>query len=306
MNSEDTTDLPPAGSSVDKTMIGGVDEINEQLGRNTLYLRVVYPLGCSDRFELGSDPKIIGRGDDVDIILNDEKISREHCRVWAVDGGVVVEDLGSTNGTKIDHQPVKRQLLTMSARLQLGPFVLKIEYKDEQELKFDKELRRAATMDALTGIPNRQWMMQRAEDIFTLTRGSARQVSVVMLDIDHFKQVNDRFGHLGGDVVIKGVAQLIAAQLSGGQVCGRFGGEEFMLVLPDLDEAAAEKLCEALREAIEKAEFVWDERKIPVTVSLGLYSRAGRDIETLDKAIEYADKALYDAKQNGRNRVVRF
>jgi len=285
------------------TLIGDAESINAQIGRSIPYLSIVYPRDFVDRYQLGPNPVIIGRGQQADIILADDMISREHCQVWVGDEGIMVEDLGSTNGTKIDNQPIRRKTMALHSRLQLGQFVLKAEYKDNEEIQYDQQLLKAATTDPLNGIANRQHLMERSEALFGLCRGGARMLTVAMLDIDHFKNVNDTWGRPAGDQVIKGVASILSSQCRIGDICGRYGGEEFLFVLPDISIEDAFSACEKIRVSVESTEFVWDGERMPVTVSVGMFGRAGRDHSTLEMAIERADHALYKSKADGRNRI---
>lgn len=171
------------------------------------------------------------------------------------------------------------------------------------ELKEEK--RRAehvARMDFLTGLENRRAFYEDGELLLaTLERGN-RRASVVMLDIDHFKSINDRFGHAGGDEAIRAFAALIRAALRDGDIAGRLGGEEFAILFLDLDGLEARAAAERLRERVVANTLEFEGKTITFTSSFGVAEWA-RGV-SLDAWIARADAALYDAKQTGRNKVV--
>jgi diguanylate cyclase (GGDEF)-like protein len=166
------------------------------------------------------------------------------------------------------------------------------------------ELRKLASNDVLTGLANRRGFIHRGEQACALARRHGRDLSVLMLDLDHFKAVNDRFGHAAGDDVLRFVAATIGLQLRTTDICGRTGGEEFAVVLPETSLEEALNTAERIRHAIERAPIPTDEAKKPlrVTASIGVatFMESG---ETLEEVLSEADRALYEAKRDGRNRV---
>lgn len=165
------------------------------------------------------------------------------------------------------------------------------------------ELNRMATTDALTGLSNRHALLQRLDQEYERQRRSGKLLSVAMLDVDLFKSVNDVYGHAAGDAVLREIARHIQAGVRRYDVAARFGGEEFLIVLPDADLPTAQQTAERIRGIIEKQVRVGSgETQRAITVSLGVATlRAGERIEAL---INRADAALYRAKAEGRNRIV--
>jgi len=176
-------------------------------------------------------------------------------------------------------------------------------YRLAHELKQEKaRAEELARTDFLTGLANRRAFYEQGErELRTLER-DARPASVVMLDIDHFKSINDRFGHAGGDAAIRAVADLIRASLRACDIAGRLGGEEFVLLLPDTGSDAALAAAERIRAATEALVIEHHEYDIRFTLSVGIAALSAD--ATLDQWIARADAALYEAKQGGRNRVV--
>jgi diguanylate cyclase (GGDEF)-like protein len=182
--------------------------------------------------------------------------------------------------------------------------IARIGMKQAEEA--EGQLRTLATTDALTGIYNRGELMIRGEEeLARIVRhgiiGGKGKMSIIMLDIDHFKRVNDTHGHQAGDAVLEQLADRIKKALRLYDVLGRYGGEEFMLLLPAADLDVAEKIAERIRLSIESEPFLFNDTKIPITISLGV-ATLSPDFN-LENAIGRADSALYRAKENGRNRV---
>ena len=174
---------------------------------------------------------------------------------------------------------------------------------DISEMKrLQSRLEELANTDVLTGLANRRHFMQALEHEMERARRKQAPLTLLALDIDHFKQVNDSYGHAAGDQVLQAFADALRALLRGYDFAGRFGGEEFMVVLPETDEAAAVPVAERIREVVEQTLVLHEDRSIGITVSIGVASLAHQ--ESLDHLIRRADQMLYAAKQQGRNRVV--
>jgi len=169
-------------------------------------------------------------------------------------------------------------------------------------LMMDMDRRRIRTMafrDQLTGLYNRHYFLQRAESEWERAVRSGEGFSILMSDIDHFKQVNDTLGHQVGDQVLKRLGSLVQDSVRGQDTLARWGGEEFILLLPDTPAEGAEVLAERIRSVVEEEEFPVAGK---VTISVGVAAWNTRDT-SLDKTIGRADSALYRAKRNGRNQV---
>lgn len=176
----------------------------------------------------------------------------------------------------------------------------------KQVAEAEENLRSLAMIDALTGIFNRGELMARAEEEMSrVTRhgavGDNGSLSLIMLDIDYFKKINDKYGHQAGDAVLRQISARIKEGLRLYDILGRYGGEEFLLLLPNAELASACRVAERIRCSIAEKPFTFKEQSIFVTVSLGVSSITPGI--SLTEAIEIADQALYTAKQNGRNRV---
>jgi diguanylate cyclase (GGDEF)-like protein len=168
----------------------------------------------------------------------------------------------------------------------------------------DGEVLHLAMTDSLTGVPNRRAVMDYAERSLALRKD--RQVALLMVDVDHFKRINDTYGHPVGDEVLCQVAALLAGRLRGGDLLGRYGGEEFCVVALDTDAEGAQKLADSLREIIAGAALKTESGDLSVTVSIGVSHCPANTSRELKDILTEADSALYTAKQSGRNQVYCF
>lgn len=163
-------------------------------------------------------------------------------------------------------------------------------------------LRRSAELDALTGLFNRSTIDQWLQRTFADAQRDGQPVSVLFVDMDHFKAINDRYGHAGGDHCLRCVATMLRDTLAEGDLVGRYGGEEFIVILPGRGAAAARRIGDALRLAVEQLAVVFDQQSLALTVSVGVATRLDGETRPAD-TIDRADKALYAAKRGGRNCV---
>ena len=167
--------------------------------------------------------------------------------------------------------------------------------------KLVKNLENAAIYDPLTNCYNKKEVEVLLDKFLKESLRYNKPLSIMMLDIDFFKKVNDTYGHLAGDYVLKEVANIIKSTIRSSDVCGRFGGEEFIVILPDTKLNGAMKLAERIRNNIQNHKFIFQNQEIPVTISIGITSASKND--SLFSLIERADNALYEAKENGRDQV---
>ncbi len=177
---------------------------------------------------------------------------------------------------------------------------LRLKHKSEQ-------LERLALLDGLTDIPNRRALEETLDRELRRSRREGTPISLVMIDVDHFKAFNDHYGHGAGDSCLRKIAHTIAASLfRPGDLVGRYGGEEFLVILPNSDQEGAVKVAENIRENVEELQIPHDFSPVTnhVTISMGVKSLLCRDRSRCSEALQQADQALYKAKEQGRNRVV--
>lgn len=250
---------------------------------------------------------LIGRDEaECRLHLSDASVSRRHARVNVdKDGGVVVQDLGSTNGTSIDNRPISRAILAEGQVLEIGSVGLRLEQlapRDVEHLQRVVDDLARANRDPLMGIKPRVWLDTELPDLLVRADATRTPISGVLLDLDHFKRVNDRYGHTVGDDVLSTTGRLVMFAIRNGDTAVRYGGEELYFVLPGADLASATAVAERLRNDIEHHEWERTAPGLRVTGSAGVAQRYPG--ETIRDWIERADRALYRAKAGGRNRVV--
>lgn len=246
---------------------------------------------------------VIGRAETCDFSLEDDGISRQHARIVASGGKVHVEDLGSRNGTFIGPQAIERQRLIGDEIIRLGArTALKFSLMDSVEEDYLRRLLAAALKDPLTGLYNRRHFDERIATACAAANRHGETFSLVLGDIDNFKQVNDTHGHPAGDAALRAVADLLLGGARREDEVFRYGGEEFALLMRSTPGKGACEVAERMRKAVEQTPVTTDNAILQITLSLGVAEYApGDDITTV---FSRADKALYDAKRGGKNRVV--
>lgn len=270
---------------------------------------VVYAGAALGRvFALRSGDNVVGRAPTVHIPLVDDEVSRSHAvvRLLEREGGdthLLLEDLDSTNGTVVNGRSLRGVAeLQAGDRLTFGRHVLKLVAMDALERAFHQTLLDQSTRDALTGLGNRVTTLGELQNRFDLSRRHERPLSVVMVDLDHFKRINDQFGHGAGDQTLQLFGELVRQKLRSSDLAGRIGGEEFLLVLPETELAGAALLAQRLRESVAATPVPLGEGPLTVTASFGVAERNPKDREAGD-LLGRADAALYRAKHLGRNRI---
>ncbi len=243
---------------------------------------------------------VLGRGEDCHMQIRDDSVSRRHAMVTSILDRWLAIDLGSTNGTYINDMRIERAELKEGDLLRVGKVVLKLT-ADRHEQEYLRHVVELANTDALTGLYNRRHFDEVLGAELQRPSAAGGQHSLILFDVDHFKSVNDEFGHRIGDAVLKHLAAVAKSQLTRGQLLYRTGGEEFAVLLGNTPHSLARVTAELIRQAVEVATFNVDGISIQVTVSLGVACfEAGDDAARL---YQRADKLLYVAKANGRNRV---
>jgi diguanylate cyclase (GGDEF)-like protein len=255
------------------------------------------------RLPLRAGEATLGRDAGCDLVLEADDVSRRHARVRADAGRHVVEDLGSTNGTWVgDDRLAAPRPLASGDHVRLGSVVLKYLAGDGLEALYHAEVRRLAEEDPLTGLANRGAFTAALGRELARARRHARPLSLLLLDLDHFKAVNDRHGHPAGDAVLRAVAAAVGPLVRPEELFARIGGEELALVLPDAPLQGALAFGEKIRRAIEALAVEHAGATIRITVSIGAAVLAPDDASP-DALVARADAKLYEAKQGGRNRV---
>ena len=287
-----------------KTRITPLEEIKVKKDEGEDCLVVIYSTDArhfGKRHVLGDEAIHLGRGSENTIVLENDSVSRRHARIEKRGRQWYVLDLDSTNGTYVNDEQVKEYQLRRGDQVKVGDTILKYLSGSDVETQYHETIYRMTIIDGLTAAHNKRYLIEDLEREIPRARRHQRPLSFLMFDIDHFKQINDTFGHLAGDYVLKELATVVRSRLRPDDVLGRYGGEEFGVVLPETGSSGALKIADELRRLVEAHHFAFEGETIKVTVSIGaaqLQERA--DVMAFIKA---ADEQLYAAKRTGRNRV---
>ncbi|MBI2377949.1 MAG: diguanylate cyclase [Deltaproteobacteria bacterium] len=255
-------------------------------------------------FTLDAEETLIGRAPECVIQLDDDGVSRRHAKVVKTEDKWVLMDVGSTNGCYHNGERIQVVTLYDGAKVQIGMnTLLRFELQDPMDRRFQQSLYESKTRDALTEAYNKGFFAEAIEKEIAFALRHKQTLSLIMFDIDFFKKVNDTYGHIAGDHVLKSVARSVHGVIRKEDIFARYGGEEFALLLRNTEPEKAFILAERVRRTIEQLEIVHAGRRIPVTVSLGLSSTLGEDRNTSRELIGAADELLYQAKGRGRNRT---
>ena len=235
------------------------------------YLVIFIGKDSGKRHKLKPGTMTIGRSPQADISLDDDRISRIHCAIKWSDNTITIEDKGSRNGTYVDSQKISHTHLPPGAAVQLGHSAMKIEYKNEAELQYEQSIMHSASIDALTGIFNRQHFTSLALQEIAYACRHQQTVAVIMIDIDNFKRINDTYGRSIGDFVLVQLTDLISEIKRAEDLVGRYEGNKF-IILPrgEADKEDIHRQCERIRRAVEKLKFCHAESCVQTTISIGL------------------------------------
>lgn len=261
-------------------------------------------------FRIGKEITTVGRSEDADIAIADPGLSRIHARFLRVGVGpgfrLLVEDCDSKNGTFVSGERVDSPTAVADGtRLGFGRrSLVRFTIQDALEEQALLNVHESALKDSLTRVYNRRVFDDRLRSEFSYATRHDRSLVLLMIDVDHFKAVNDTYGHQAGDSVLQSVASQIGSTLRTEDVCARYGGEEFAVLVRDTSPADAMIIAERVRALVAASHVEWGGRRVHTTVSVGMACSLGMDASADASALlSKADEALYDAKLGGRNRV---
>ncbi len=268
------------------------------------YLVVLTGTNLGEMHKIDGPETVVGRAVSVQLRLNDDGISRRHCRVLSIGGRIIIEDLGSANGTMVNGELVQHQELKEGDKIRLGATtMLKFTYQDKLDETFQQQMYDAALRDGLTKLYNKKFFLDRLDTEFAYAKRHKTMLSLVLFDVDHFKKVNDTYGHLAGDAVLVHLARITQSMIRTEDVCARYGGEEFAIICRGIPLLNAAVVGERLRSSVETANFDFQGQRLPVKVSVGIAALPECNAGAASELVGAADEALYDAKRTGRNRV---
>jgi diguanylate cyclase (GGDEF)-like protein len=265
---------------------------------------------------LERDEVVLGRALEADVRINDTKVSRQHARINIIsdaENGEItyrLTDLNAKNGTFLNGQKIVSEILQNGDKITIGEHILRFELLDEIDREYQHKIRRLLSHDDLTGLLSSRSFFSELRREVSRSGDQKRQFCVLMMDVDHFKQVNDTYGHLTGSKTLEEIGFSITQILRSGDAAARFGGEEFAAFLLDAELSQGLIAAERIRQAIEEREFsVLKKGKAVethrVTISIGIAAFPSDSTDPIE-LVEMADSALYRAKREGRNRVCAY
>ncbi|HVZ74221.1 MAG TPA: GGDEF domain-containing protein [Polyangia bacterium] len=251
---------------------------------------------------------VVGRSGDCDLRIDDSSLSRQHCRIRLTGGTFFVEDLDSRNGTMVDGARIKApQALHDGALIQLAAStIIMFSHQEDLEVQAEQRLYASAVQDPLTGLHNRRHLDARLKSEFAFASRHQTPLSVLLIDIDHFKKINDTYGHPGGDAALKVLAERLQKTVRTEDIVARYGGEEFAVIARGIESPGAMLLGERVRLSAEQIAVPHEGKIIKFTLSVGAATMTReRVFDVPASLLKAADDALYQAKASGRNRVMR-
>ncbi len=294
--------------SEEKTSVHSISDLLGQAQQQSAYLIVISAksaAGIGRMHKLDRAETVLGRSSDAQFQVEDDGISRKHAKVVAIgDGRFQLVDLGSTNGTFLNGLKVSSATLHDGDKIQIGSnTVVKFSIQDELEEQYQRSIYESATRDGLTRLYNKKYFLETLHKEFSYCLRHRMPLSLVMFDVDHFKKINDVYGHPAGDYVLTRIAQRVSEAVRNEDLLARYGGEEFAMMLRESSEDDALICAERCRVAVDRSEFIFGGTPIKVSISLGVATLLDSDFTQAEELIAVADKYLYRAKRAGRNRV---
>ncbi len=278
-------------------------DVEEAKSRDSI-LVVIRGNAQGKRHVLDADEVTLGRSRRANIRIFDPSISGMHCAFTKKGNEVFAEDLNSNNGTYLNNEKFEGKVkLSKEDMLTVGTTVLKFVPAGELEILYHGNLLKAAYSDQLTGVYNRNYLEEALEAEFKRAKVLDQPLSIIMCDIDKFKEINDTFGHPAGDFALREFARMLVSDLlRPNEIVGRYGGDEFIIMLWNTVPQMAQLLGEKVQVAVEKHTLTYEGKELPFTVSIGI-AGGHSEFKGVQDLIKAADAALYESKEKGRNRV---
>ena len=257
------------------------------------------------RTRLINSSYVVGRDSEADLVINRNAVSRQHSRLYRGEHATWwVEDMGSTNGTFVNEARIDRESLRDGDQIRFGDTIFKFLSGSNIETAYHEEIYRMTIVDGLTGAYNKRYFLEFLERELARSHRHKQPLTLVMFDIDHFKRINDDIGHLAGDDVLKELCGRVKPRIRREDLVARYGGEEFAAILTVTGLEGGVRFAEQVRRIVGEEPFSFENRAIPVTISLGVSAVLDEPELDVSTLIKRADENLYEAKRRGRNQVV--
>ncbi len=286
---------------------GAEGEARLSVGGTAGSLVVIYGAGLGRLIPIDGEELSIGRDLSNHVVVEQESVSRRHCALRVRNGGLCLQDLGSTNGTYLNDVEVRyprEEPLRSGDLIKVGGTIFKFLGAGSVEALYHEEIYRMAIIDGLTEVNNRRYLMEFLDREMARCLRHDRPLSLVMFDLDHFKSINTEHGHLAGDAVLRDLAGTIQTRMMRREeLLARYGGDEFAIVLPESTVENARLFAKRLLALVGSRQVVFEDRKIPISISIGLATMS-KDFTEPSQFIESADANLLTAKRFGRGRTI--
>ena len=263
---------------------------------------VIHGEGLGRRADVDERAVVVGRSQEADLHIPQQSVSRQHCHIWRDGDEYRIRDLQATNPTRVNDKVIREAVLVDGDHITLGESILKFISHSSVEARYHEEIYQLATQDALTELHNRRHFIDMVDKEIARAMRHQRALTMCIIDVDLFKPVNDRYGHISGDNVLRQIAGILRRHVRSDDFAARIGGEEFAVLLPECDMEAAFGFAERLRQAIAEVIFKPGGDAQTITVSIGVTAMTP-ERDTCSRMMAAADAALYRAKHNGRNQV---
>ena len=265
-------------------------------------LVIIYGEDLGRRIPISTQPMIVGRSSKSEIQLDQEAVSRNHCRIRYNGKHFMIRDLGSTNGTYVDDKLIDETRLRDGDQIKIGRTILKFILGSNVETQYHEEIYRIMTTDGLTQVHNKRYFDEMLGREVSRARRYERHFCLLIFDVDHFKKINDAYGHLAGDAALRQIGAIAKGRVRTNDVIARIGGEEFGLITPEIHLEGAADLARKLNRIVRDERFEFENERIEITISVGA-AQWQSHYENPSEIIKAADEKLYEAKRLGRDRV---
>ena len=266
----------------------------------------IYPTGpgIGRRYELLQLPLIIGRESTCDLQVDEHSVSRRHVSIQLTGDVFYLSDLHSTNGTLVNEKPIETSPLNDGDYLRVGNCIFRFLAGGNVEADYHEEIYRMTIRDGLTGLHNKRYLLEFLDRELSRSARHSRPLTLLFFDIDRFKEVNDKFGHICGDRAIGDLTALVRNGIRREELFARYGGEEFAIVLPEVTIDTGAIIAERIRTLVAGHPFKYESEAFHMTISVGVVTTQGDANLTPEELIRRADDQLYQAKHKGRNCVL--
>ena len=253
-----------------KTVVTVISKIGDRRPKADACLVVIYGQQVGAKHALKAGEMVIGRSSQAQLQIDHESVSRRHARIVLTESGVLLADLGSTNGTYVNDEPIQERTLAHGDLLKVGRTILKYLSTDNIEGAYFEEIHRLTTIDGLTRCFNARYAREALIREVGRAARYSRPLSVLMFDVDDFGRINEEYGHLAGDAILAQLGKRLGRRVRREDILARTGGGEFALITPEVNKGGGVKLAERVLRIIGETAFGFDDVQIPVTLSIGV------------------------------------